>query len=432
MKSTSSGTVGVAILLDNDYTIDNRVRRSAELLASQGYTVHLFAMKSRSPEIPDEEVQQGVHVHRILEADDMDYHLPRRWFRALRKIWLMRKAFPDFSIVHSNDIYTLPLGWLLALLNGAKLVYDSHEYWAAALAHNRNKLLNLAAMQGQKKHVRQAKRCQTLLNMEPWLIRRCDAMITVSEGISDALSKQQTSQQSKPVVIRNVSCYLTDAETLALEKRYHRLFNLPENTRVVLYQGVVKRGRGLEPMIKALKAIGACADLNAVFVMMGPLNNPSYLDELMEQAAPGTVFYKESVPACEVEAWTASADIGVVASPRSHDNFVFSLPNKFFSYIQSGVPILTNDLPEMTKLLSIYRIGETTDITDDEAIVETLKQMLRPGGLAEFHKNMALAKTDLCWEKEQLVLARLYAGLMESPVPNTKTTTSALHWSPNE
>lgn len=403
----------ILMLLDNDFTMDARVYREATALVGAGHEVQLMACISKKPDIPRREDIQGIQVHRVLTLQDFDYHLPRRWVRVFRKALTCLKHCPKPDVVHAHDVYTLPMAWLMCRLTGAKLLYDSHEDWQATLGHllQKTKALSVQAPDRthRKKYLRAIQDYQFLLWAESRLINTSDAVITVSAGIAERLSAYRQPAQPTPVVVRNTAHYLPNASLLAQEKRYHQQFQLPADQRVILYQGVVKPGRGLQPLVNVMA--NHAKAFNAALVLMGPLYQEAFLQDMLKHVPRNTVYYLPPVPPHEVDAWTASANLGVIASPRWHQNSTFSLPNKFFSYIQAEVPMLVNTLPEMGHLLAQYPVGVMTDMGDESAIAKSLKDLLddsHPGRLAEFQSALKHAKGVLSWEQEQQSLLNLY------------------------
>ena len=79
------------------------------------------------------------------------------------------------------------------------------------------------------------------------------------------------------------------------------------------------------------------------------------------QAKHANIFYHKPVPYHQLLEYSTSADIGVVSSQNICLNNYYSLPNKLFEYIQSGLPVLTNNLIECEKLVNHYGIGVVVD-----------------------------------------------------------------------
>ena len=161
---------------------------------------------------------------------------PPAWTRRLpRMLWRMlalgsiargaRAERPD--AVHANDVATLIPGYFAARLSRAKLVYDTHEY-AVGVPYRKAVWAWLAA------------------TIERLLIRRCDAVITVSDGIADRLQARY-SLRERPTVVRNVPDLPSPGEAPDLREEMG-IGDAP----LVLHQGAVADGRGGENLIRAV------------------------------------------------------------------------------------------------------------------------------------------------------------------------------------
>jgi hypothetical protein len=131
----------VAMLLDNHYAPDNRVRLEAQLMRSAGHRVRVIAWDRRTREKtspaspPCARGEQGEEVVRIRVPAPPGGGL-RSLIQVVRlgiKVLVRRRELlgdADLLVVH--DIYLLPLGWLLARFLSLPFAYDAHEEFAVA------------------------------------------------------------------------------------------------------------------------------------------------------------------------------------------------------------------------------------------------------------------------------------------------------------
>ena len=114
------------------------------------------------------------------------------------------------------------------------------------------------------------------------------------------------------------------------------------------------------------------------------------------------------MPFADLRQYTMNSDLGLAIDKDTNLNYHFSLPNKLFDYIHSGIPTLSSGLIELKQIIDQYDIGYyiqnhdpkniakvISDIFSDEARYNTVKQ------------NTAKAKEELCWEKEEKVLMKV-------------------------
>jgi hypothetical protein len=119
-------------------------------------------------------------------------------------------------------------------------------------------------------------------------------------------------------------------------------FKLPNlnNRKVILYQGALNMGRGLEAAIRAMQFIDG-----AVLVLAGNGDIVEPLKQLAEkQGVANQVIFTGRLALEHLAGLTRLADLGLSIEEDLGLNYRFALPNKLFDYIQAGVPVLVSDL----------------------------------------------------------------------------------------
>jgi hypothetical protein len=86
------------------------------------------------------------------------------------------------------------------------------------------------------------------------------------------------------------------------------------------------------------------------------------------------------------------------------------LPNKIFEYIQSELPILTNDLQDCSALINTYGVGSIIHEFTPKGINDAIDEMLHLN-LDELHLNLKKAKEHLHWDEEKKILQKAYLTL---------------------
>jgi glycosyltransferase involved in cell wall biosynthesis len=239
--------------------------------------------------------------------------------------------------------------------------------------------------------------------MERALIKRVDATITVNESIAEIIVRQYG--VSKPTVLMNCPLYWEVKRTNLLRETCE----VPEKKRILLYQGGLQPGRGISRLIDVIQTIPEC-----VLILMGggPLK-----EELAAkiETLRGMVYLLDAVPVDRLLLYTASADVGLCMIENYGLSYYLSLPNKLFEYIMAGVPVVSSDFPEMRRIVSEYRIGETADPTDPSDIAGKIRKLLEPKYHLQTADNCLLASKKLNWECESAKLVDLMDSL--GPVP---------------
>jgi glycosyltransferase involved in cell wall biosynthesis len=115
----------------------------------------------------------------------------------------------------------------------------------------------------------------------------------------------------------------------------------------------------------------------------------------------------------EVVDYASSADVGICLIENVSLSYFYSLPNKFFEYIGSGLPVIVSNFPEMGGIVDETGCGWKVPV-DEDALVRLVEGM----SMKEIgqKKDRALQCRDrFCWQEEEAKLIALYRRLREGP-----------------
>ena len=102
---------------------------------------------------------------------------------------------------------------------------------------------------------------------------------------------------------------------------------------------------------------------------------------------------------------TKKADVGLSIEENNGLSYYYSMPNKVSDYIQSRIPVIVSDFPEMRKVIDRFQTGEK--IKDHAQLAEKIEIVLKNGKV--FYKDVLnKAAAELCWEKEEPKLLQLF------------------------
>jgi len=135
--------------------------------------------------------------------------------------------FQQYKVAVANDMDTLPAVFLAAKLKRKAIIFDSHEIFSEV-----PELVNKAII----------KKCWQLL--ENFLIPKIDYGFTVSESIIKYYKKRFNKEF---LLLRNLPVKAPLVRKTNLNK-----YDIPENKILILYQGALNKGRGLELMIESM------------------------------------------------------------------------------------------------------------------------------------------------------------------------------------
>ena len=372
----------IAMLLHKSVEHDSRVRREARALAEAGHEVTVLHLPRVRGDLDGE--LDGFEVRSVT---------PRPWVRVLLPFGLYRAVFLVAfvravhrlhpHVVHAHDVAMLAPGAIGARLAGADLVYDSHEYAGGVPYRERGWALFVTAL-------------------ERVTIRRCVAVVTVSDGIADRL-RDRYGLARRPVVVRNVPTVATgDLRSGGLRNRLG-VGAVP----IVLHQGAIAPGRGCEQLVLALREL---PDAHLVFLGDGWPGHRSRVQGLVHELGLGArVHFVPSVPIDQLPAHTADATVGVSLLDDSCENHRLALPNKVFEYVAARVPVVASDLPELRALVQGHRLGWLVDPKDPSHVARALRAAIE--GREEVLPHLDRARRELNWELESNRLTDIYDRL---------------------
>ena len=292
-----------------------------------------------------------------------------------------RAERPD--VVHANDIATLVPGWVAARLAGARLVYDTHEY-AVGVPYRKAFWAWLAA------------------TIERLLIRRCEAVITVSDGIAERLQARYGLAE-RPTVVRNVPDLPPPGEAPDLRGRMG-IGTAP----LVLHQGAVAEGRGGGNLVRAVAEMDST---HLLFLGVDGVFAERLVTLAAELGVDQRTHFHPPVALTELLSYTTQADVGVSLLEDTCDNHRLALPNKLFEYLAAGLPVVVSDLPEMRRLVRERQVGWVTDPGDPADIARALAEATGSRDDESLENRVRIAASELNWQRERSRLTDLYARL---------------------
>jgi glycosyltransferase involved in cell wall biosynthesis len=242
--------------------------------------------------------------------------------------------------------------------------------------------------------------------IERWLMPKCDALLTVSQGIADYYKDRYGVEMT---VVRNLSSYELGVRSYELRDEGYGL-----GEKVLLYAGKVNVGRGVDWAIDALEWLPGC---RLVVAGDGDLLEAMKAYAAEKAWADRVVFTGRLMPE-EMTALEAKADVGLVMLEDKGLSYHYALPNRVGAFVQAGVPMVVSDLPEMARVVRTYGVGEVIDELGVKSYELGVKSYeLRVKALAEAvervlarewkDEDFAAAREDMDWNKEKQKLINI-------------------------
>ena len=284
--------------------------------------------------------------------------------------------FTKKDVLLSNDLDTLLPNYFISKIQNKKLVYDSHELFSEV-----PELVNKPKVK------------KFWVGLEQYLLPKLSNAYTVCGGIA---AYYQGKYGTKFKIIRNVPVY---KNILKIE--------LPFDTRekkIILYQGAINLGRGIELMIDAMLFLG-----DFILVIAG---NGDVINDLKERVKTKklenkVLFLGKLLPE-DLYKITPHASIGLSLEEDIGLSYHYALPNKLFDYIQAEIPVLVSDLPEMKRIVNNYDIGGVLINRTPEKIAEKIIEITSK----DYSINLKEAKKELTWENEEKELFEVFKNFV--------------------
>jgi len=379
------------VSVTNDLTTDQRVDRTCRTLVKAGYDVLLVGRKRRIS-IPLRPRPYRTKRMRLVFDKGPFFYAEYNF----RLFWYL--LFHQYELIVSNDLDTLAANYLanrvkrsLSKIRNPKFeirnpkseirhLHDCHEYFRGVPELNgRNKVLRVWKW------------------IEDRIFPSLGMVMAVNRSVADLYGKEYGKRIE---VIRNVPF-----RKPASGKTGKSSFGIRDDRKIILYQGAVNVGRGIEEAILAMKHVKT----NALLVIAGIGDLYDKLKEFPGQAGVAEkVRFMGQVPLEELHSLTSAADIGLSIEKDISVNYRYCLPNKFLDYIQAGVPVLVSPFPEMKGIVDHYMIGEFIGGHDPAGLALHMDSMLSDKEkLAIYRRNLEKAAEELCWENEEPKLLKI-------------------------
>jgi glycosyltransferase involved in cell wall biosynthesis len=360
-------TKTLVFLVSNDLNSDQRMHRICSTMTDAAYQVILVGrMRRNSMPVKDMPFRQ-VRLRCGAENGPLFYAILN-----LRLLWYL--LWHRFDAVCAIDLDTLLPAMLVSRLKRKALVYDAHEYFTEV-----PEVINRPRVQAVWRWI------------ERYCIPRTAARYTVSRGIAKLFEQRYGLPFA---VVRNVPL---PNGTPAIETK----------DPFLLYQGALNEGRGLEAMLLAMYEI----DIPLYLAGEGDLSQ--YIRHLVQKMdLGGKVQFLGILPPEELHKLTRQATVGINLLENKGLSYYHSLSNKFFDYVQAGVPQLCIAFPEYVRHNREFEVAVLVDDLKTVTLVRAIRSMLSDKSLYNsLHQNCLKAREEWQWEKEKEVLLDVYRGL---------------------
>jgi glycosyltransferase involved in cell wall biosynthesis len=347
----------IVILLSNDISYDQRMLKTARTLENNGFEVTFIGRKKNRMNEND-----VFKTHRF----DLYFNKGKLFYIELqiRMIWYL--LFKNFDKILAVDIDTSIAAFVISKLKNKPYILDCHELFPEVPElHNRifsKKIWEL---------------------IEKVALKNASKVYTVSQSISDFYINKY-----------KINCDVI--YNMPLKIKETSIKNNDNKKKVILYQGDLNEGRGLEAMIQIMPQIDAEFWIIGDGLLYQKLKNLITTLQIEHK-----VFLKGVVLPEQLAKITLQADIGINLLENKGLSYYFSLANKFFDYVQSEIPSLNMNFPEYKYFLSQHQVGLTIDNLEPKNLIETINVLFSAIENKNFNDAIQNAKKEWIWENQE-------------------------------
>lgn len=363
---------------------DERVSRQISYLRELDFeitTVGLESPKLEGVHFISSNVPYCVSLYRIKKAFNLLTRNFDRQYWNIPQIRYIYEKLKDtfFDVYISNDLDTLPL--TLKLAKGRKIIFDAHEYAPCEFADrfiwnllNKNYLNYLC-----KKYLPQAK-----------------VMTTVCEGIAQEYHKNY---QVHSEVITNAPPF------------YHLEPRSTESDQIrMIYHGIAIPSRRVDDAITIMDSLDDRFTLDMILIP----GKQTYIEKIKKSASRNPrIRFISPVEMKKIPNLCNEYDIGFYPLRATNLNNYYSLPNKFFQFIQGRVALAIYPLPAMSRIVKKYGCGLIAPDFDPQNFAKDLNKLSKEK-IWEMKQNSHKAANDHCAEENYKIFRNLITQTLNS------------------
>ncbi|MBQ7062532.1 MAG: glycosyltransferase family 4 protein [Bacteroidales bacterium] len=382
----------IIVFVTNDLETDQRVHRTCTALSEAGWDVTLWGRRMRD----SKPLTRPYRTHRMRLLT----HRGPLFYAEYNLCLFFRLLFSRADLFYANDTDTLLAAFLAARLRRKSMVFDSHELFP-----------EVPELIGRERVARFWRKLEDRIIPR---IKRSPKMqaVTVSHSFADIFHERYGITMS---VVRNVPSASAAPSPEAEAQAQELLSRLPADKKILLYQGAVNLGRGVEWVLDAMPFLPDC---HYVVAGVGDLYGQLRHRAASSPASDRITFLGRLQPEV-LRALTPAAHIGLALLENRGRSYCYTLPNRIADFIHAGVPLLATDFPEVRRIVTTYNVGtlvppqpfDAATLTSEPPEPQQLAQQIHDAiayweALPEAEKaaRFAAAAADLSWQNDKKVL----------------------------
>lgn len=355
----------ICFTVTNDLTYDQRMLRICSSLAGAGHKVELVGRKLKTS-IP---VTQ--HLFFRQKRIKCFFEKGKSFYAEYNIRLFFYLLFKKTDCLCAIDLDTILPVLFCSKIKNIKRVYDAHELFCE-----------------MKEIIARPEIYHVWKKIEEFSVPKFINGYTVNQPIAEEFKKMYGVDYS---IIRNI----------AIKKEYEPVVKEKE---FILYQGAVNEGRSFETLIPAMQLV------NATLVIAGDGNFYNQAKKLVkENMLEDKIIFKGKIEPEALINLTNVAFIGITLFDDVALSNYYSLANRFFDYIQAGIPQLCVNYPAYEEINKEFEVAVLIDDLSSPNIASQLNNLLEDKELyGHLQQNCMKARNVYNWQNEEKKLIEFY------------------------
>lgn len=381
----------ICIIRASDITYISRVHRTAQALEESGkYDVCVLSI------IPRDDKKRIDYPYKMKYVSIKTRAFKSSFFSIIRIIEGLIRLF--FSARKQKaDIY-IPIG-----IEDLVIVYIISKFFKTKFIYSANELEGDRKRTGNQKL--NALLNRTVIKIEKFMLKKAD--IVIAADLERARLMEKWHGLDKVEVIRNVPIH----QNITNKNLIRNHLKISKDFKVVLYQGLLSEGRGLEVSIEACSQ----AKSRKFYLVFLGFITEEYRNKLMDLAKELDFDRFHILPPVswkDLLFWTKSADICMVLIEHVSISYYLAAPNKLYESIMARVPYIASNFPEINHVHEVSRSGILVDPKSTKEITKALDKLISdPLFYSECVENSNNARDIFNWDKEKIKLLNLVSQI---------------------
>lgn len=351
----------------NDLNYDQRMIRICSSMQTAGYRVLLVGRKRKSSLLLHEQPFSQKRLPCFFDKGKLFYleYNIRLFFFLL---------FSKMDAICAIDLDTIMPCYLVSRLRKKPRVYDAHELFC------------------EMKEITTRPSVRKVWEfIERKTVPRFQYGYTVNKPIRDIF---KTKYNVDYEVVMNVP----------IRQNLNQLQERQIHSSFIIYQGAINHGRSFETLIPAFQYIDC-----PIWIY----GDGNFLDEAKQLAikykVENKVLFKGKLLPSRLKEITPQAVMGITLFEKEGLNNYYSLANRFFDYIQAGIPQVCVKYPAYEEINDDYEVAVLIEDLNPLAIAEAINSILKNSDIQHrLHENALKAREVYCWQQEEKKLIAIY------------------------